>query len=92
MYLKDLMNTMVRHNNDAVTSGYCNHFMEALRVNLQEFASTGIEGIIKCILSVHEFKSSVLKVVENTFMSMSSLHQNYELFEKSYVFIKLSSV
>lgn len=77
------MNTMVRHKNDAVTSGYCNHFMEMLRVNLQDFASAGIEGIIKCILSVHEFKSSISKIVENTFMSMSSLYQNYEHFEKS---------
>lgn len=76
------MNAIGRLNDDNLVQYYCNQIMDLLQVNIQDYAGSSMEQIIKCILSVDEFKMSFIRLVNISAMSMSSLRNN-EFFKKA---------
>lgn len=77
------MNAIGKLNNDAVINSYCDAIVDLLQVNVPEYRGNGIERIIKCILSVDEFKSKVSQQVESLKTKPSSIWIEYEFFKKA---------
>lgn len=80
------MSLIGKLNNDILIQTICNNFMELLEVNPTNNVASPIEQVIKCILTVDEFKSSLSKLIANTENNISTLWRNNDFFKKAYVF------
>ncbi|XP_031636892.1 augmin complex subunit dgt3 [Contarinia nasturtii] len=79
----ELMNMIGKLNDDALVQCYCNQFMELLQVNQNGYTGSVIEQVIKCILSVDEFRSSVSQLIQNTENNIYTLWRNHDFFKKA---------
>lgn len=77
------MNMIGRLNDDALVQCYCNQFMELLQVDQNGYTGSSTEQIIKCILSVDEFRSSISRLIQNTENNIYTLWHNHDFFKKA---------
>lgn len=77
------MNMIGKLNDDSLIQCYCNHFMGMLQMNEQDLTDTSVEQIIKSILTVDEFKSSISTFIQNAGNDNSSFWHNDDFFKKA---------
>lgn len=73
-------------SNETLIQTVCNGFMELLDVNSDVCEASTDEQVIKCILTVDGFKSSITKLIENTENSITMLWRDNEFFKRAYDF------
>lgn len=68
---------------DVLIQTVCTNFMDLLNVNPNDYEASTIEQIIKCVITVDEFKSSIEKLIQNTGNNIFTLWRNMEFFQKA---------
>lgn len=69
-------------SDESLVQCYCNYFMEILHINLKEYDASINEKIIKSILTVEEFKSSVFKYIEEIDSDINSIFNDHDFFNE----------
>lgn len=73
-------------SNETLLQMVCDCFMELLDVNSNVDAASTNEQVIKCILTVDEFESSITKLIENMENNITTLWRDNAFFKRAYDF------
>lgn len=77
------MNSIGKLNGDTFVLEFCKQLMDMLQMNQKNYDESAIEQIIKCILTVDEFKSSISTFIQSMGNDFNSILNNHDFFSKA---------